>query len=72
MAKPSDKGPEMDSFIDGLLSGMKGKRIRRRETIESDTCVICSGPATQFEDELSRREYSISGMCQKCQNEVFG
>ena len=25
-----------------------------------------------FQDELSRNEYSISGMCQECQNEVFG
>ena len=32
----------------------------------------CGGPATQFEDEASRREYTISGLCQKCQNEVFG
>lgn len=26
----------------------------------------------EFTDELSRREYSISGMCQTCQNGVFG
>ncbi len=25
-----------------------------------------------FVDELSRREYSISGMCQTCQDGVFG
>lgn len=27
---------------------------------------------TEFRDELSKKEYGISGMCQKCQDEVFG
>lgn len=26
---------------------------------------------TEFRDEVSRREYEISGLCQKCQDEVF-
>ena len=26
----------------------------------------------EFKDKLSYREYKISGMCQKCQDEVFG
>lgn len=25
-----------------------------------------------FRDELSKREYHISGLCQKCQDETFG
>lgn len=25
-----------------------------------------------FRDDLSRREYYISGLCQKCQDETFG
>jgi hypothetical protein len=29
------------------------------------------GSATQFTDPLSRREYTISGMCQACQDFVF-
>lgn len=31
----------------------------------------CAGPATEFRDEISRREYGISGMCQKCQDAFF-
>lgn len=26
----------------------------------------------EFRDALSRKEYVISGMCQRCQDEVFG
>jgi hypothetical protein len=25
-----------------------------------------------FRDALSKREYQISGLCQKCQDEMFG
>ena len=41
----------------------------------SGLCIMCPrsfDPATEFKDELSQREYEISGMCQKCQNSVFG
>ena len=34
-------------------------------------CPTCGGPVGKFKDELSEREYRISGMCQKCQDEVF-
>lgn len=29
------------------------------------------GSATVFTDDLSRKEYSISGMCQACQDVIF-
>lgn len=34
-------------------------------------CNTCSQPIGEFRDELSRREFDISGMCQACQNSVF-
>lgn len=37
-------------------------------------CATCGdGPVTResFKDELSVKEYGISGMCQKCQDSVF-
>ncbi len=35
-------------------------------------CVKCGGQATEFNDELSKKEYGISGFCQTCQDEIFG
>ena len=32
----------------------------------------CDDPSHEWEDELSRKEYSISGLCQNCQNKMFG
>lgn len=38
---------------------------------DAGLCPTCSEPVGEFKDELSRREYDISGMCQKCQDSVF-
>lgn len=35
-------------------------------------CPICKKEIGEFKDELSRKEYGISGMCQACQDEIFG
>ncbi len=38
-------------------------------------CVFCKvdvNPETDFNDEISLREWNISHICQKCQDEVFG
>ena len=64
MAKASEK----DKAIDGLLKGMGMDRVG---SITKNVCVLCHGKADVFEDELSEREYAISGMCQQCQNGVF-
>ena len=34
-------------------------------------CVTCGKKITKFKDDLSVKEYDISGMCQKCQDEMF-
>jgi hypothetical protein len=34
-------------------------------------CVCCGKLAEEFRDELSRREYQISRLCQACQDKVF-
>jgi len=42
--------------------------------IEHGCCAICGRElniATEFKDELSKKEYKISGLCQECQDKVF-
>lgn len=34
-------------------------------------CVWCRKEAIVFEDEISEREFKISGLCQECQNKSF-
>ena len=44
----------------------------RSERIKENCCIVCGSEITGFRDELSVREYQISGMCQDCQDYVFG
>lgn len=44
------------------------------EDVQNSICPFCGKDIDQdlFRDELSRKEYSISGLCQQCQDEMFG
>ena len=41
-------------------------------SLEENICNLCNGPATTFTDALSAKEYTISAMCQVCQDATFG
>ena len=66
MAEPTPKS----DVINNLISGLAGQD--RVSTIKADICMLCGNKATKFKDELSLREYAISGMCQTCQDKSFG
>lgn len=42
--------------------------------VESGKCSTCneSIDATTFRNDISLKEFKISGMCQKCQDNIFG
>jgi uncharacterized CHY-type Zn-finger protein len=46
--------------------------VDTEKSIQNDVCVLCGKPAQDFRDALSQREFSISGMCQDCQDKTFG
>jgi len=41
--------------------------------IQQGNCVWCHKPVkeNEFTDELSKKEYSVTGMCQVCQDNMF-
>ena len=59
-----------------LLSQIIWNGKDRQTCIEEGICVTCDEAkgliATSFRDDVSRKEYAISGMCQSCQDDVFG
>jgi len=64
--KPSQKNKEMENILEKMMG--------RTTCITNNTCTICGreiDPDTEFKDVLSRKEYTISGMCQTCQDKVF-
>lgn len=66
----SDKSPEMEDALDSMSQSFFGRK--RTTSISDKVCVTCGNGIGEFRDVLSRKEYSISGMCQNCQDEVFG
>lgn len=47
-----------------------GKEV---EAVELNRCPICGIKINmiEFRDALSKKEYEISGLCQRCQDDIF-
>ena len=54
---------EIISFTRSELEGYVPNRIVK--------CILCGSAIEEFRDQLSVREFVISGMCQKCQDDIF-
>jgi hypothetical protein len=65
--QPSEKAEDLDILITSMFG------IDRRESIKAKTCPCCNGGVEQdsFRDEISLKEFHISGLCQDCQDSVF-
>ena len=37
----------------------------------ANQCVGCGKNATEFRDDISKREYAITTLCQHCQDEMY-
>lgn len=68
--KPSKKSQGMVNFLEEVSQEIFGRG--RIEAIQENICVDCGEPATEFKDQLSRKEYTISGLCQSCQGKIWG
>ena len=66
MSNPTNKSPEIRGFMDFLAGCDTEDRIKKNR------CTMCGGSAIEFSDALSAREFQISGMCQDCQDSIFG
>ena len=64
------KSPEMERSLDVLSKHIFGRS--RIDCFEAKLCVTCGGAARVFRNEKSEREYTISRMCQPCQDLTFG
>jgi len=55
--------------IEAMLSSLTG--VSRVGAVAEASCATCHGGASSFRDSLSAKEYTISGMCQTCQDDLF-
>ena len=66
--EPNDKSDGMKKMLDVASMGLFGKK--RTSCIQEGVCVSCGKPAVEFKDDISKKEFSISGLCQSCQDSV--
>lgn len=66
MAQPSEKSEQVEQTLEKTFG------FCRRLHIVENVCTWCGSEATDFRNALSEREYTISGFCQKCQDNTFG
>lgn len=67
---PSKPNSTMRKFLDAVTKEAFGKTFTEAKRMKE--CVTCDASNLSFTDDLSIKEYGISGMCQSCQNKVFG
>ncbi len=61
----------MKKLRDNIAQAFHGMTMT--EALEKGVCVDCKKSVEgSFKDDLSIKEYSISGLCQVCQDKVFG
>ena len=66
---PSSKSEKIDELFKTLYG------VDRKTSIINCTCVSCSAEnitEKSFRDDVSLREFHISGLCQVCQDKIFG
>jgi len=59
--------------VDDLFKSLYG--VDRKTAITNRTCVSCGVEEiteNSFRDDLALREFHISGLCQTCQDKIFG
>lgn len=52
-------------LIEQMTYGEFSKRLANSK------CTLCNGDASSFKDKASAIEYTTSGLCQNCQDEVL-
>ncbi len=58
------KSMAMNAFLEAMFPEQTQRRAQ-------GLCSTCGGTVSRFRDTLSENEFRISGMCQKCQDDIF-
>ena len=65
-------GPRVQDPRSRPFTQLAARMIGGHNALSAGCCPTCSREIGEFRDALSKKEFSISGMCQSCQDSVFG
>jgi len=63
---PTQKSQVIEDFLTSIAG------ISRQDAAAQGICTKCKQSVSGFRNRESVKEYQISGMCQECQDEMFG
>jgi len=72
-----ERDKELQAAIDGFAKkafGISQSEAKKKGSLMA-VCVFCKKPIDpdkDFRNEISRKEFTISGICQSCQDQIFG
>lgn len=66
----NEKAKNIKRLLD-KMSSEKPFTNTRSKAIDANLCTFCEKPNLNWRDQLSRKEYKLSGMCQTCQDQYF-
>ena len=61
---------ELEQYKEDKAFSMFGRS--RQLAIAAGQCVKCGTYDLNFRDDVSQKEFLLSGFCQTCQDEIFG
>lgn len=64
-----ERDPTLQAMLDQLA--VATGNLPQAEAAKQRVCARCKKPVGEFRDEVSAREYQITGFCQGCQDWVF-
>jgi hypothetical protein len=64
-----ERSPEIQKMLDDIALRAFGRSATLAGA--AGQCIRCGKPATEFRDEISRRDYVITRFCQTCQDEIY-
>jgi len=65
-----ERAPNVQKFVDILAKQIYGRTILDAKT--QNICLKCGKQVGKFKDDISVREFGITGICQRCQDNIFG
>ena len=75
MSGENNKNEVITGLLNMLSSDMTksgGWKMSRSEALKNKKCVKCGDNAIKFKDAPSKKEYTLTAWCQKCQDDFFG
>lgn len=58
--------------LDNPFTAIAAEICGYTERLKAGLCPTCGKKPGEMRDAISRKEFAITGMCQSCQNTIFG